>query len=437
VFDDPLSIDRRLQSGVRSLASFRAALRAGGGEDHAFELVGRFVSRELLRELADATKDPLAPALLRTAHALYEAHALAPFDREHSAALRVAQHAIDQPERGHFTLSELASHALADTRGQRAGYLAILGERAQPASDSALRRAEQRAELRSSVDKFIAADIDLPGTAVLDQAASVLERTREAFRTLAPRSFAELIELGLGRDSRAAWPARPTPRSTAELLGDAPWLAHATPDAFRVPRALGAASHLRALAGLGAALRAAFAGPKQPFVLARDPYGLERATFGALFAFLPAQESFARRRLGVTPAGASDHRRALARIYLVALRECALRVTLRAPAIDGARALTRAYPELTFAALGSELPPSLLGVFFTPGPGDAQRLAGLLLAAALNHDFTEQHDDDWFRNPRAVEELRESARGPAVTVADAAALERGAALLVNWLAAAL
>lgn len=437
MFEEPLVIDRRLRDIARSLASFRAALRAGGGEDHAFELTGRFVSRDLLRELADAANDPLAPALLRAAHALYEAHELAAFDREHTALLRVVRHAVDLPERGHFTLSELASHALADTRGQRAGFLATLAERAQPATDSALRRAEQRAELRSALDKFIPADIDLPGAAVEAHATSILTRTDEAFRTLAPRSLAELIELGLGRDSRAGWPARLTPRTTAELLGDAPWLAHATPDTFRVPPALGAASHLRALFALGASLRAAFASPKQPFVLARDPYGLERATFGALFALLPTQESFARRRLGVTPAGSSDHRRSLARVLLVSVRESALRVTLRAPSFQGARALARAYPELTFTALGSELPPSLLGIFFTPRAGDAQRLAGMLLAAALNHDLTEQHDDDWYRNPRAVEELREGARGPAATAATSEELERGATLLVQWLQSSL
>jgi hypothetical protein len=437
VLDDPLSIDRRLGDVARSLASFRAALRAGRGEDHAFELAGRFASHDLLRDLADATKDPLAPALLRTAHALHEAHALAAFEREHAVALRVERHAVDEPERGHFTLSELAAHALADTRGRRAGFFTTLAARAQPAADSVLRRAERHAELRASLDKLVPPDIDLPGTGALDLAPSVLTRTDEAFHTLGARTLAELVELGLGRDSRASWPARLTPRTTAELLGDAPWLRHATPDAFRVPTALGAASHLRALFGLGASLRSAFAGKHQPFVLARDPYGLERATFGALFALLPTRESFARRSLGITPAASSDHRRCLARVLLIALREAALRVTLRAPSFGGARTLSRAYPELAFTALGSELPLSLLGVLFTPRPNDTQRFAGLLLAAARAHDLTEEHDDDWFRNPRAVEQLREEARPPAATLAPPAELERGATLLVAWLAQAL
>jgi hypothetical protein len=172
-------------------------------------------------------------------------------------------------------------------------------------------------------------------------------------------------------------------------------------------------------------------------VLARDPYGLERATFGALFALLPMKESFARRRLGIAPSSLSDHHRSLAHVLLVALRESALRVSLRAPALDGGSTLVRSYPELAEQALGIELHPSLLGVLFTPRSGDAQRLAALPLAAALDHRLTESHDDDWFRNPRALEELRESARAPAETVAEQADLERGTELLTSWLDAAL
>ena len=105
--------------------------------------------------------------------------------------------------------------------------------------------------------------------------------------------------------------------------------------------------------------------------------------------------------------------------------------------LSGGSTLLRAYPELGDQALGVELHPSLLGVVFTPRSGDAQRFAALLIAASLDQRLTEAHDEDWFRNPRAVEELRETARAPAPVVADKEELERGAALLTNWLASAL
>jgi hypothetical protein len=437
VLEEPLRVDRQLSSIARSLRSFRAALREGRGDEHAFELVGQQASRELIETLADATRDPLAPPLLRAAHRLHEAHVLAELEHQHSAAVRLERHAVDEPERGRFTLATLRANALADTTGRRGGFLRVLSDRASHASDLVLRRAERHAELRASLARFVPADIDLPGRDVLEAAPAVLAGTADAFRALGPRTLAEVIELGLGRDSRASWPARLTPRSIADFFVEGSWLAHLTPEPFAVPPALGASSFLRALYGFGVSLRSALAASKQPFVLARDPYGLERATLGSLFALLPTKESFARRHLGVALTGMSDHRRSLARVLLVELRAAALRVSLRAPALCGGSTLLRAYSELGDQALGVELHPSLLGVIFTPRSGDAQRFAAMLTAAALDHRLTEAHDDDWFRNPRAVEELREAARAPAPIVAEKEDLERGAALLTAWLTSAL
>jgi len=433
VLDDPLRIDRDVRDVARSLGSFRAALREGRGNDHAFDLAGRKISHELLQTLAEAANDPLAPALLRAAHRLYEARTLAGLEHEHAAAVRLERHALDEPERGRFTLAALLARALGDSTGRRSAFLRVLAERATHASDLVLRRAERHAELRASLGTLIPEAIDLPGVDVLELAPTLLARTSDAYRALAPESLADVLELGLGRDSRAGWPGRLTSRTIAELFDDAPWLAHVTPEPFAVPPALGASSFLRALFGFGASLRGALASPTHPFVLGRDPYGLERATFGALLALLPMKESFARRRLAINQSGLSDHRRSLAHVLLITLRTSALRVSLRAPALSGGSTLLRAYPELAEQAFGIELHPSLLGVLFTPRPGDAQRLAALPLAAALDHRLTESHDDDWFRNPRALDELRESARGPAETVAERADLERGMELLMTWL----
>jgi hypothetical protein len=215
-------------------------------------------------------------------------------------------------------------------------------------------------------------------------------------------------------------------------LREGRWAEHAVGAAAPLP-ALGAASFLRGLWRFGATLAASFAGARGPFVLGHDPYGLDRATFGALFAGLPGSESFARRELGVSPAASSDHRRTLAQVLLVASREAALRVLLRAPALEGRKQLEQSYSELTHAALGVELPRAAFGVLFTPRPGDAQRFAGILLAADLDAHLIEAHDDDWYRNPRAVEDLRETARLPAKVVAEPEALERGAKRLLSLL----
>ena len=64
----------------------------------------------------------------------------------------------------------------------------------------------------------------------------------------------------------------------------------------------------------------------------------------------------------------------------------------------------------------------------------AQRYAGLLTAAAKHEELTEQHDEDWYRNPRAVDQLRAETRLPPATTVSDADLDRGRAALRRLLA---
>lgn len=437
MLEDPLGVDRELRAVARSFESFEGALRDGHGEDHAFELSGRRVSRELIAELADNQADPLAPALLRWAARLFEEHALVELHVAHAAAFRVVRHPLDAPERGEYTLRGLLGHALADTKGQRATWLARLLDGAERATDLALRRAERRVEVRASLSERVPAVFFEGGAPVLEAAHRFLDVSRDAWAGLGIETFADVLTAGLGRDSRATWPTRVTARSVAELFREgrlSEFVADAPDLAFP---ALGAASFLRALFRFGAALRAGLAGTRGPFALAHDAYGLDRATLGALFALLPANDAFARRELGVGAAAAADHRRSLARVLLVASREAALRTLLEQSSFAGRSALERALSEQSFRALGVELPPRALGVVFTPRTSAPGRLAGLFVAAELAARFVDEHDEDWYRNPRAVEEIRETARLPAATAADPGTMERGATALARWLEAAL
>jgi hypothetical protein len=62
-----------------------------------------------------------------------------------------------------------------------------------------------------------------------------------------------------------------------------------------LPAPVAAASFLRGLLRLGAAWSEALAPAAPPFALARDPFGLARATHGALFAGLPLSAVFLRK----------------------------------------------------------------------------------------------------------------------------------------------
>ena len=70
-----------------------------------------------------------------------------------------------------------------------------------------------------------------------------------------------------------------------------------------------------------------------------------------------------------------------------------------------------AFEELSQRCLGEPLPPRAAGSLFRLHADDGQRFAGLLLAAELADTLTRTHDDDWFRNPRAAEELRAECWG--------------------------
>jgi hypothetical protein len=63
-------------------------------------------------------------------------------------------------------------------------------------------------------------------------------------------------------------------------------------------------------------------------------------------------------------------------------RSLALRVLLAEPALAGPAALREAFSEHGTNAFGFESPPDAAGLFWRPRLGDAQRLAGLFLAAA-------------------------------------------------------
>ncbi len=58
-------------------------------------------------------------------------------------------------------------------------------------------------------------------------------------------------------------------------------------------------------------------------------------------------------------------------------------------------------------------------------PDDGQRLCALGLAHNLDEEFTTRHNEDWFRNPRAEEELRAIADKPPEVQADPAVVRTG------------
>ena len=426
MFDDPFAIDRRLREVARAWLAWRRALRSGAGEEHRFERLGTYASSELVRELfAARAVDPLAPALFTWAYRLYLEHATRELVISRERAFRAERHGLAAPESGKFTLREMLGAALADTKGARSAWLRALVSSGQETRAFELRRVEQRDELLGALGGAPADSVELPLPDIALHARTFLERTDGAFHELGAKDPPGLVELALGRGSIASWPSRLTARSIAGFFDESKWLAHATFDLDELPKALGAASFVRGLAAFGAALRTALAGASLPFALAHDPFDLAGSTHGALFALVPLGESFAKRKLEVARARLADHRRHVSRVLLVGARVLALRTMLRDPTHRGKEALVREYPELVFRCLGVELGAEAATLLFRSRVSDPTRFAGLLLGAERARRLEDVHDEDWYRNPRAVDELRETARLAVERKASSDALEAG------------
>src|SRR6185369_13608981 len=375
-----------------------------------------------LRELRD--KDPLARALELWLLRLREQTEFGTRRAELARAHRAELHPIVEPEQAQCTLAELLRLSLARPR-ERAAYLRGYFASSARTAESILRLWEER-QLFAERLRAPLASFEIASDAIVGAARAFLSSSSGAFETLAIREPSQLLTTLLAENASEGWPARLSPRTILDLLGD-PALFHGLSlRPFALPEAHGAGSFMLALSQAGRALADAASAARSPFVLSTDVFDLRRSSVGALFGALPLSPAFATRRLGLGPNRVRDQQRALAQSALVDLRVAAFRVLLRELLLGGKRQLQRELPELSHGALGFELPESAAGVFIRVRPRDHQRFAGALLAASRHETLLYTHDEDWFRNPRAIAELRAELSDPAAPALDEPALSHGA-----------
>jgi hypothetical protein len=204
-----------------------------------------------------------------------------------------------------------------------------------------------------------------------------------------------------------------------------------------LPERVGPASFLRGLAGLGEQWAQALAPADQFFVVAHEPFRLHVHTHAALFGLLPCDTSFLKRQLAASPGQIESARRALHISVLIETRVRAFKVLLGRAALQGRAAFEETFVGEAERCLGVGLPPSMAGALFTPGVEDAQRLIGLLLACDRTDGLVRAHDEDWFRNPRAVDQLQSEAALPPLATAELQSVGRGSQLLADRLTAGL
>jgi hypothetical protein len=390
---------------------------------------------ETLERLATDKSDPLAAPLLRFLYWLELMRLALPLEGERVRRYRAEHHALDQPLSGHFSWRELLGHALRDPARRRA-LVELLFERGDALRDAGTRLFELRAEPTTFAGRS-RVELELPPPDIAEHARNFLTDSADALGSLELRDVADVLERGLAPEAADGWPRQLSLRSLNDLLGSPDWLSGLRLDVGEFPAPLSAASFVRGLLKLGAAWNDALAPAGQPFSIARDPFGLARATHGALFAGVARTPTFLKRQLGLGKERATGHARALSQSALLFARQLALRVLLDAPALAGPGALREAFSEHAASALGFELPPSGAGLFFRPRVGDPHRLAGLFLAATRSAWLAEEYDEDWFRNPRAIEQLRAEARLPPAVICTTESLKAGRHALTQALVAQL
>ncbi|WP_237244879.1 MULTISPECIES: hypothetical protein [Sorangium] len=366
-----------------------------------------------------------------------------------AAAWHAASLTIDLPEPARVSPREARLRLLADpTDAGRRTFAEVLARGSGAVADAARILVERRHEAarRLAEEGLRAIEIPCdPPDAAIGAAEALLRRT-EPMMERAPTWYGALGR-AVGRDAASGWPARLSPRWIEELFRATKLTEGLAIDLGPLPSPLGAASFARALARFGAALaRGVGQTTRGPFALAHAPFDLRRARRAALFGGLVADPVFCARALGLGRGRALDQARATARSLLLSLRLDAATVALvfRSGQDGGGHVLLRGardrgdrFEEVTARALGAPIPGALAGVLPALDPGAAARLAGAVLAARDRRDLIERFDEDWFRNPRAAEALRDedgAPRSPASRRASEADLEAGLGELVRALA---
>lgn len=434
---DPLAVDREVRKCAERWRTFRRTLQAGETPILDPFAASRWaLGRTTLNQLAELKSDPIAPSLLRWVYRLTEQRVNRDLLVEISGRLRRDEHAVEGPEAGRYTVSSMLHRGLVEGPQQRAWLKQTLAH-AGATHEAVVHLWERRQELSGRLGFTSPDEVSAPSENLSERAERWITDTEELWQARPSLELSDLLGQAMGSASSLDWPARLSPRSLLGLFADTRLFEGLQLDPGRLPEGLSPTSYMRALARLGAAFVDATAPRDQPFCIAHDAFGLERRRHGALLALLFMNGEFLRRRLGGSKNGVLAARRSLATSLLVATRLAAFRVLLRQAALRGGKRLEETFDSELPRVCRVELPRPAAGVFIRLHEDDPQRFAGTLLGAHSTLLLTDNHDEDWFRNPRAIDQLRSEAQRPPEHHAGEVELDSGARVLQDVIREAL
>jgi len=436
---DPVSLSRQIAKANASYQRWQDQLRQDPDcEDNPLQPYRTVAGRTLFRDLDQlGEQDPLRDYLKRWVFCLAERRVNSKLTRA-SYLERYQRKLTVETEPSSLTLAEMLLHALRKP-AMAASVLNDYLKQCGPYGTQIGLLWERRAELARrwglpSYERVLAGSDD---AAPVEAARAWLDRTQDMFFEHRQSSLDRLIDSALARDAKLDWPSHLSWRTLAGFFAGTQLLSSLKLRSKRLPERVAPASFMRALARMGEEWSQALAPSDQFFVVAHDPYRLQTHAYAALFAMLLHNPSFLKHTLGMQPHQLAQTRRALFRTLLIESRVRALKVVVANGGLHGRAALQETFLNELDHRLGVRLPEHTAGALFVPDNESERGFAGLLLASSQVDALFQSHNEDWFRNPRAIDQLRSEASLPPRLMVDAASCERGATSLYAKLASAL
>ncbi len=309
------------------------------------------------------------------------------------------------------SLRELRRKMLRETRpGVRATHLEGFIASAQQASDHAVHTLVWRLEREGDAYFAVDGEVYEEEPVALTLAKALVAATDDIASDLGG-GLLDHATLALGLDATEGWPARLTFRWLSDVFAPGGLVAGLQPS-FSLPQAWGAMSFARAMGLMGAAVLDASRPESMPFSIHKSPRGHRQHARRMLFAQVVTENDFARRVLGLGRDRVRTHQRHVSRALCHSLRFDALRVLVSHALLDGQAAGRERFREITDRHFGGAADPVLIGVFPRLRPADGPALVGAVTAFGNRRAIMERHDEDWYRNPHAIEMVRHENAAP-------------------------
>jgi hypothetical protein len=409
LFDNPIRLAQEVRELRRAVAMWQHRLHQGD-----IDASGPFIGKPELtvRAAFSAIADQNEPAAVKQAwnrwvFFLTDYRVNAPLLAAMAQAYRVERHKLERPEPIQLSLEEMLRRTLT-LPGEREIWSAFLADHGWTLQSLVIELVVRQNELARRAGFSSCRELTAPTVDLKPHLDRMLAETADLCRAMVPTKLGSLLDAALATNATLGWPAQLQPRTVQSLLGtNREWFKGLDLAARRLPAPIAASSFVRALWILGDAVAEAAAPKNEPFVIAHDPYGLARHTAGALFARLTTSARWQRDILSLSPAKAREQARMLLVSQLIHARTMALCVCVRDSAVGGLTAALAGFEEQCHRTLGFVLPRGLAAILPRLRVDIEQRLVGQWLAAQLTRRLVAEFDEDWFRNPRGIEAVRD------------------------------